>query len=222
MSFPLYDSGLAGGLLSGILFGYVLEAAGFGSARKLTGQFSLKDFAVFKVMFTAVLVAAIGLYLLRSGGVIADNSVFVPTLFFWAIAAGGLLIGAGFALGGYCPGTSLVGLASGRLDALVFIAGMILGTTAFAYLFDPLLGFYLAAKGPDAQRLPELLGMPEWLILVALVVIAAAGFVIGGRMERARGGPFTADDVCAPADEDAPIASRTDAGTGGRASAQFG
>jgi len=203
MSIPFYDGGIAGGLLSGILFGYVLEAAGFGSPRKLTGQFSLKDFAVFKVMFTAVLVTAVGLYLLRLGGVIAGNAVFIPTLFFWAIAAGGLLIGAGFALGGYCPGTSVVGVASGRFDALVFVAGMIAGTTVFAYLFDPLTGFYFAAKGPDAQRLPDLLGLPEWLILAVLIVIAVAGFVLGSKLERARGGPFTAEDVCAP-----------DAGTG--------
>ncbi|WP_346898403.1 DUF6691 family protein [uncultured Roseibium sp.] len=203
MSIPFYDGGIASGLLSGILFGYVLEAAGFGSPRKLTGQFSLKDFAVFKVMFTAVLVAAVGLYLLRLGGVISDNAVFIPTLFFWALAVGGILIGAGFALGGYCPGTSVVGVASGRVDAVVFVVGMIAGTTLFAYVFDPLTGFYFAAKGPDAQRLPDLLGLPEWLILAVLIVIAMAGFVLGSKLERARGGPFTAKDVCAP-----------DAGTG--------
>jgi uncharacterized protein len=198
MSIPLYDAGIAGGLLSGILFGYVLEAAGFGSARKLTGQFSLKDFAVFKVMFTAVLFVAIGLYLLRLGGVIGDNAVFIPTLFFWAIAAGGVLIGAGFALGGYCPGTSVVGVASGRIDALVFVVGMVVGTSVFAYLFDPLMDFYFAAKGPDAQRLPDLLGLPEWQILSALVAVAIVGFVLGSKLERARGGPFTAEEVCTP------------------------
>lgn len=200
MNIPFYDGGVASGLLAGILFGYVLEAAGFGSARKLTGQFSLKDFAVFKVMFTAVLVVAVGLYLLRVGGLIAVNAVFVPTLFFWAIAAGGVLIGAGFALGGYCPGTSIVGLASGRIDALVFVAGMIAGTTVFAYAFEPLTGFYFAAKGPDAQRLPELLGLPEWQILAGLIAIAILGFLLGTRLERARGGPFTAEDVCTPGD----------------------
>ncbi|WP_099556721.1 DUF6691 family protein [Hartmannibacter diazotrophicus] len=192
---PLYDIGVASGLLSGILFGYVLEAAGFGSARKLTGQFSLKDWAVFKVMFTAVLVAAVGLYLLRLGGMIADNSVFVPTLFFWAIAAGGVLIGTGFAMGGYCPGTSAVGIAAGRIDALVFAVGMIVGTSVFAWVFEPLQGFYFAAKGPDAQRLPDLFGIPEWVVLGLLIVIAIAGFLLGSKLERARGGPFTAEDV---------------------------
>jgi hypothetical protein len=204
MSFPLYDLSLPSGLLAGLLFGYALEAAGFGSPRKLTAQFSLRDFAVFKVMFTAVLVAAIGLYLLRLGGVIGVQSVYIPTLYFWAILAGGLLIGGGFALGGYCPGTSIVGLASGRIDAVVFVAGMIAGTTVFAYVFEPLTGFYFAAKGPDAQRLPDLLGLPEWAILAALVVIAVLGFVLGSRLERARGGPLTAEEVCADADTAAP------------------
>lgn len=196
MTFPIYDSGLASGLLTGLLFGYVLEAAGFGSPRKLTAQFFLRDFAVFKVMFTAVMIAAVGLYLLRLGGVIGDNAVFVPTLFFWAILAGGLLIGAGFALGGYCPGTSMVGLASGRIDAIAFIVGMVAGTTLFAFLFEPLTGFYLAAKGPEAQRLPDLFGLPEWAILAILGVMAIAGFALGSKLERARGGPLTAEDVC--------------------------
>jgi hypothetical protein len=197
MSFPIYDNGIASGLLTGVLFGYALEAAGFGSPRKLTGQFSLKDFAVFKVMFTAVLVAAIGLYLLRIGGVIGGNAVFVPTLFFWAILVGGLLIGAGFALGGYCPGTSIVGVASGRIDAIVFVIGMIGGSALFAFLYEPLSGFYLAAKGPDGQRLTDLLGLPEWVILAGLVIVAIAGFVLGSKLERARGGPLTAEEICA-------------------------
>ena len=62
MSLPLYDGGVASGLLSGMLFGYVLENAGFGSPRKLTAQFRFSDWSVFKVMFTAIIVAAIGLY----------------------------------------------------------------------------------------------------------------------------------------------------------------
>ncbi|KFE36369.1 DUF6691 family protein [Thioclava atlantica] len=201
MTFPIYDSGIASGLLSGVLFGYALEAAGFGSSRKLTAQFSLRDFAVFKVMFTAVIVAAIGLYVLRSAGVIGVNAVYIPTTFYWAILAGGALIGAGFAMGGYCPGTSVVGIASGRIDAVVFAIGMVLGTTVFAAVFDPLTSFYFAAKGPDAQTLPQLFGVPEWVVLLALVIIAAVGFRLGTIVERSRGGPLTAEEVCAPDDE---------------------
>ncbi len=195
MTLPLYDNGAVAGLLVGILFGYVLEGAGFGSPRKLTAQFSLRDWAVFKVMFTAVIVAATGLWLGEATGVIAANAVFVPTLFFWAIGLGGVLIGAGFALGGYCPGTSTVGLASGRGDALVFILGMIIGTVLFAVWFEPLEPLYRAAEGPKGQTLMDLTGLPTWAILGALVVMAIGGFMLGNWCERRFAGPLTADQV---------------------------
>lgn len=196
MNFPLYDHSLAGGLLSGVLFGFALEAAGFGSARKLAAQFSLRDFAVIKVMFTAVIVAAVGLYLLRIGGVIGANAIYIPTLYFWAMLAGGLLIGGGMAIGGYCPGTSLVGFASGRIDAVAFAVGMVAGVIVFAQFFAPITDFYFAAKGPDAQRLTDLTGLPEWLILTIFVILAGLVFAFGARVEKARGGALTAEEAC--------------------------
>ena len=195
MTLPLYDNGAIAGLLVGMLFGYVLEGAGFGSPRKLTAQFSLRDWAVFKVMFTAVIVAAAGLWLFQAAGIIAANAVFVPTLFFWAIGLGGVLIGAGFALGGYCPGTSTVGLFSGRGDALVFIVGMIIGTILFAVWFEPLDALYRAAEGPKGQTLMDLTGLPTWAILGVLVVMAIGGFMVGNWCERRFGGPLSADQV---------------------------
>lgn len=192
---PLYDNAPAAGLLAGILFGYVLEGAGFGSSRKLTSQFRLNDWAVIKVMFTAVVVAAVGLWLAELAGVLRPNGVFVPTTYFWAIAAGGLLIGAGFALGGYCPGTSAVAVASGRWDAVSFIVGMVAGTAVFAALFEPLEGFYLAGKGPDGQTLMDLTGLPEWAILLAMAAAAIGVFRLGSSIERKFGGPLTAADV---------------------------
>lgn len=201
MTLPVYDLGFASGLLCGVLFGYVLEAAGFGSPRKLTAQFSLRDFAVFKVMFTAVLVAAVGLFLLRQAGLVTVDAIFTPTTFLWSILLGGALIGAGFALGGYCPGTCIVGVSSLRLDAVVFFVGMIAGTMIFAGLFEPLAGFYESGKGPEAQRLPDLLGLPEWQVLAGLAVLAGLGFALGSKLERARGGPLTAAEVAAPAPE---------------------
>lgn len=197
MSWPLYDGGVASGLLAGFLFGFVLENAGFGSPRKLTAQFRLSDWSVFKVMFTAVITAAVGLWLAELTGVIPAHSVYVPTPFYWAMAAGGALIGAGFALGGYCPGTSAAGLAGGRLDALFFIAGMLAGTVVFAALFEPLTGFYFAAEGTEALTLGALFGLPTWVVLVALIVIAVAGFRLGSLLEQRLGGPVTANDVFA-------------------------
>lgn len=195
MSLPIYDGGAASGLLAGMLFGYVLEGAGFGSPRKLTAQFRLVDWSVFKVMFTAVIVAAAGLWLAEVSGSIGANAVYVPTLYFWAIAAGGALIGAGFAVGGYCPGTAAVGLGSGRIDAFVFILGMVAGTAVFAAVFAPLEAFYMAGQGPEGQTVSALIGMPDWVVLVALAVLAVVGWRIGSHFERRLGGPVTVDDV---------------------------
>lgn len=195
MSLPLYDEGIASGLLSGVLFGYVLESAGFGSPRKLTAQFRFTDWSVFKVMFTAIIVAAIGLAAATAAGLLPANSIFIPTTFFWATLIGGALVGAGMAIGGYCPGTSAVGLASGRLDGLFFMVGMVLGTGVFAAVFEPFKGFYLAGQGPQGQTLSQLFGIPTWIVLGVLILVAVFGFFVGTRFERAHGGALTAEQL---------------------------
>lgn len=195
MTLPLYDDGVASGLLSGVLFGYVLESAGFASPRKLTAQFRFTDWSVFKVMFTAIIVAAVGLYGAGAAGLLPANGIYIPTTFFWATLSGGALVGAGMALGGYCPGTSAVGLASGRLDGFFFTLGMVLGTGLFAAVFDPLKDFYLAAPGPEAQTLGDLFGVPTWSVLAVLIAVAVFGFMLGSRFERAAGGALTAQQL---------------------------
>ena len=195
MSFPLYDSGFWPAIALGVVFGLALEGAGFGSARKLTAQFTLRDFSVFKVMFTAVIVAATGLWLAETLGMMPPRSVFIPTLYVWGIAIGGVLIGAGFALGGYCPGTSAIGLASGRWDALVFIAGMVAGVAIFAWGFDAITPLYREALGSKGQTLDQLLGVPVPVILIAMTAMAVGGFWLGGRLERRFGGPINSSDV---------------------------
>jgi len=121
MSNVLSLSAPVSGVLLGFGFGFVLERAGFGSGCKLTAQFRLTDWSVFKVMFTAIVFAAVGLYVLELGGVVDARSIYVPAPYMWAIAAGGAAIGAGFAVGGYCPGTAMVGITTGRIDAIVFL-----------------------------------------------------------------------------------------------------
>lgn len=199
MSFPLSDDGVASGLLFGVLFGYALESAGFGSPRKLTAQFRFTDWSVFKVMFTAIVVAAAGLAAADALGLMHPSDIFIPTTYVWATLIGGALVGAGMALGGYCPGTSLAGFAGGRLDALVFMVGLIVGSGLFAQVFDLARPLYMAAPGPDAQTLPQLFGVSVWAILAALVVAAVAGFAFGARLERGAGGALTAQQLNAGA-----------------------
>ena len=194
--FPLNDNGMLSGLLCGILFGYVLENAGFGSPVKLSAQFKLTDWAVFKVMFTAIVVAAVGLWLLRFAGLLRPDSIAVPQAALMAAAVGGALVGAGFAVGGYCPGTSVAGLFSGRLDALVFIIGVLLGTTGFAVFYGTALrslkSAWLIAEGDTFTDVYE---VPEPVVLVVLGVALIAVFYFGSWFERRGSGTISAQQA---------------------------
>lgn len=173
MSFPLGYTGIISGLVCGLIFGFALERAGFASACKLTAQLRFRDWAVFNVMFTAILVCAFGLYALRLAGVLSSDELFIPTAYLWATLLGGVGIGAGMAIGGYCPGTSVVGFMSGKIDGLVFFGGIILGTWVFAGAYDWLKPVLEALPGPEAQTMPELLHVPEWVVLLGLTAVAA-------------------------------------------------
>jgi hypothetical protein len=189
---------MASGLLCGFGFGYVLENAGFGSPAKLTAQFRLTDWSVFKVMFSAIVVAALGLTALQAIGWLQADALFVPPAFLWAAAAGGALVGAGFAVGGYCPGTSVVGACSGRFDAVVFLIGLLLGTGLFAGLFvgDGALDVLSSAgEFAKADTLPAWLGWPAWAVDVLLLGVAIAVFAVAARFERGLQGPVTADQA---------------------------
>lgn len=196
------DASMGSGLLCGLLFGWVLESAGFGSPCKLTAQFRLSDWSVFKVMFTAIVVAAGGLWGLRAVGWMPADAVFVPTSFVLASALGGALVGAGFAVGGYCPGTSVVGLFSGRLDALVFVVGLLLGTVVFAGLYGPAVEHLLSlGEVASGDTFADALGLPDGVLLLGLLLALVGVFVLGGRMERARSGPVTAEQAVHGADD---------------------
>ena len=118
-------------LLIGLAFGVALERAGFGSSRRLAGIFYFRDMAVLKVMFTAVIVAMLGVsYAKAFGWVTLDNVYFLHTLYAAQIL-GGLIFGIGFVMGGWCPGTAAVGVASGKIDALVFLAGAVGGSILY-------------------------------------------------------------------------------------------
>lgn len=198
--FPLNDAGMVSGLVCGVLFGWVLESSGFGSPCKLTAQFSLRDWSVLKVMFTAIVVTATGLYLLRLAGVLAADAVFVPTALLAAAAIGGVLVGAGFAVGGYCPGTSVVGLFSGRIDALVFLVGLLLGTFVFAGLYGPAIEALMAAgEVQSGDTFADAFGIPD-LVIIGIMALALVGvFYAGSWFERRARGPVTAEQAVAGA-----------------------
>ncbi len=173
MNFPLGWFDPLSAMLCGALFGYVLQRGGLGNGCRLTAQLRLRDWTVFNVMFTAILVAAAGLYVLQLAGFVAWTSLYVPTTFLWATLLGGALIGIGMGVGGYCPGTSVVGAAAGRLDGIVFFVGLIIGVVAFAGIYKQIDPMLMAAEGPEAQTLGDLLHLPTWAVLALLTAVAA-------------------------------------------------
>lgn len=195
---PIELSAPVSGLMCGVLFGYVLENAGFGSPCKLTAQFRFTDWSVLKVMFTAIVVAAAGLLLLQSIGWVDMASVFVPASLLVAAGVGGVLVGVGFAVGGYCPGTSVVGMFSGRLDALVFLLGIVLGTVIFAFSFGPTLETLMAAGELESgDSISDIWGFSPWFAVLAMLLMLMLIFKLAGRFERRGEGPVSAAQAVA-------------------------
>ena len=182
MSAPFFKYGYFGdnfslivAFLIGIGFGFFLERAGFGSARKLVGQFYLNDMAVFKVMFTAIITAMLGLFYLGWIGFLDLSLVYVPPTFILPQVIGGLVLGVGFVVGGYCPGTSCVGVSTGRIDAIIFLVGFLAGIFVFGEAYPSLREFYTST--PMGQiTLPELFHISYGLVVFAVVLMAVGGF----------------------------------------------
>jgi len=162
-------------LLIGIGFGFALEQAGFSSSRKLAGMFYGYDTTVIKVFFTAAIVALVGSQLMSYFGLLNLNLVFVNEFYVGASIVGGIIMGAGFIMGGFCPGTGLTALAIGKIDAMIFFLGGLTGALLFAETY-PLIqklanGSY---KGP--VKINEALGISPGLFTFLLIIAAVVMF----------------------------------------------
>ena len=189
MSAPFFKYGVFGDEASllvafaiGIGFGFFLELAGFGSARKLVAQFYLTDLAVFKVMFTAIVTAMLGVTYLAWMGILDLSLVYLVPTYWAAQVVGGLLLGVGFVVGGYCPGTSVAAVATGKIDGLVYVLGIVAGTVTFAGLFPWLRGLYLAGSA-GVRTLPQIFHLPYGVVVFAVVLMALGGFYGAGLLE---------------------------------------
>jgi uncharacterized membrane protein YedE/YeeE len=153
-----------------------------GSARKLAGQFYLTDLTVFKVMFTAILTAMLGVFWLGWLGVLDVSRIYVPETWILPQLVGGVVFGAGFAMAGLCPGTSCVSAATGRIDGVAVVLGMFAGVFGTGLLFERLATFY-ASTPRGTFTLPDLLNVDQGVIVFAIVLIALAGFKVAERLE---------------------------------------
>jgi uncharacterized membrane protein YedE/YeeE len=169
----------------GVAFGFTLERAGLGNARKLTGQFLLTDLTVFKVMFSAILTAMLGLFWCSRLGWVDLNALALPETYLRPQIAGGLIFGAGFALAGLCPGTSCVAAASGRGDGLAVVGGLFTGVLGAGLAFPWFLDFYDSdARG--AWTLPSLFHLPYGTVVLLIAIVAILGFIASERIEGSR------------------------------------
>jgi rhodanese-related sulfurtransferase/uncharacterized membrane protein YedE/YeeE len=194
MNAPFFKFGLFGDEASfivafaiGIGFGFFLERAGFGSGRKLAAQFYLRDLSVLKVMFTAIITAMTGLYLLSRFGMVDLSLVYLVPTFLVPQIVGGLLLGFGFVIGGYCPGTSCVSAVTGRIDGMVYLVGMVMGLLGFAEVYPYVKN--LVTMTPMGQiTLPRLFNLPYGLLVFAVVLMAVGAFMGGEWAEKKFGG----------------------------------
>lgn len=170
------DINLLFSVLIGILFGYALQRSGMTNSRKIAETFYLKEVHVPIEMFTAIVTAAIGFWGLSLLGVIDASKVyFLPSYLFPMIVAG-FIFGIGMAVGGFCPGTSLASMVTGKIDALVFVIGVFLGSLIFGDLY-PLWGKFYSSDAHGVWRIDQLLNINLGLAILIVTVLAVVGSI---------------------------------------------
>jgi uncharacterized membrane protein YedE/YeeE len=173
-------------LLTGIVFGIFLEKAGFGNARKLVEQFYFTDMRMFKVLFSGIVTAMVGIYWLSYLGWLDITQIYINGTYIWPQVAGGLLFGVGFVMCGLCPGTACVAVFTGKLDALAVFAGIFTGLILFAEV-EPGLEGLLSYSSLGDISLYELFNLEYGVLTLIIVLVALAAFWLAGRVEERMG-----------------------------------
>lgn len=177
------DTNLLMAFIIGIGFGWVLESSGFSSSKKLAGLFYGYDTVVLKVFFTAGLTAMIGLLFMSLFGWIDLDLVYINPTYLTSAVVGGLIMGLGFIMGGFCPGTSMCAAAIGKIDAMVFIGGLFIGVLIFTEGY-PLIEKMYMANFKGYPRLSEVFNISDGLMALLFIVMALAAFWLAERFEK--------------------------------------
>jgi hypothetical protein len=167
----------------GLGFGFALEQAGFSSSRKLAGMFYGYDTTVLKVFFTAAIVAMLGLVYLNYFELIDMSIVYINEYFINSAIIGGVIMGLGFIIGGFCPGTSVCAAAIGKLDAVAYLGGSLIGIFLFGETYNLWKDIYLE-NYLGSIKISTALGLSDGIVVLFVVVMAAAMFFIGEWAEK--------------------------------------
>lgn len=170
-------------LLIGIAFGFILEQAGFSSSKKLAGVFYGYDFTVLRVFFTAGVTAMSGVIILGYLGWLDVDFIYINPTFLQGAILGGVIMGFGFIIGGFCPGTSVCGMAIGKIDAMFFVGGGLIGVFLYAELY-PWFEQITNASALGNIRIFHSLGMSQGLFALALIVMAVGAFAVTTMIEK--------------------------------------
>lgn len=177
------DTNLLIAFLIGIGFGFVLEGSGFSSSRKLAGMFYGYDTTVLKVFFTAAITAMVGLLFFSLFGWIDLDFVYINPTYITSAIVGGVVMGVGFIMGGFCPGTAFCAISIGKLDALAFIGGLTLGIVFFTEAYSLFEEMY-NANFIGTPTMNELLDIPRGVFALGLILMAFAMFWVGEWAEK--------------------------------------
>ena len=159
------------GFLIGMGFGFVLEQAGFSSSRKIAGVFYGYDFVVIKVFFTAVLVAMIGVIFFNYMDWIDLNRIFVNEFYLYSTITGGVIMGVGMIMSGFCPGTAFSSASIGKIDAMIFIAGIFIGVFIFAEGY-PLWKDLYKGHNLGGLKISDWLGVTDGVFALIIIIVA--------------------------------------------------
>jgi len=167
----------------GIGFGFVLEQSGFSSSKKLAGVFYGYDTVVLKVFFTAAITAMLGLLFFSLFGWVDLNLVYVNPTYLTSAIIGGVIMGLGFIMGGYCPGTSFCGASIGKIDAIVFIGGLFIGVLIFGLGYNIWEKMYMA-KFLGSPKVSTVLGLSDGFFALLLILVALGMFIVAEKAEK--------------------------------------
>ena len=158
------------GLITGVIFGFFLQKGRVLRFDKQVGFLLFKDYTIIKFMFTAIAVGMIGINLLAQFDVI---SLGVKSLSLGAQVIGGVLFGIGWAIAGYCPGTAVGAIGEGRISAIWVVLGMLVGAGVYAEVYPWFKANVIPMGQYDVARLPDLLHVNQWVIIVIFVIAVA-------------------------------------------------